>query len=203
MNRLLTTLIVMTALLFLAGCAATPPTVEQKVGQKIVVAEPPAPPAGEIPVPPPRSTEDRDLFAEGLALLNQPDRPDAVKARAVFVSLLERYPQSRWRLAAETFIRLIDEIAASRKEKRRDRLLAEQVRAEQVRAEQVRAEQLRAEWAVAMQENEALQKKLREQTEKLQKEMMSLAQENEKLRKDLQRLKALEIELEKRERMLR
>ena len=193
MNRLLTTLIVMTALLFLAGCAATPPTVEQKVGQKIVVAEPPAPPAGEIPVPPPRSTEDRDLFAEGLALLNQPDRSDQAKARAVFVSLLERYPQSRWRLASETFIRLIDEIAALREKGRRERLLAEHIQAEQIQAERTAAKQ----------ENEALQKKLREQTEKLQKETMSLAQENEKLRKDLQRLKALEIELEKRERMLR
>ena len=54
-----------------------------------------------------------------------------------------------------------------------------------------------------MQENEALQKKLRELTEKLQKETAALVQENEKLKRDLQRLKALEIELEKRERMLR
>ena len=193
MNRLRTTQLLMVALLFLAGCAATAPPAEKTA----VLTKPPAAPA-EKQVTPPRLTEDSDLFAEGLALLNQPDRPDAAKARAVFVSLLERYPQSRWRLAAETFIRLIDDIAASRRENRRDRLLAEQVRAEQVRAEQIRAE-----WAVVMQENEALQKKLREQTEKLQKEMMSLAQENEKLRKDLQRLKALEIELEKRERMLR
>jgi len=193
MNRLLTTLIVMTALLFLAGCAATPPPMEQKVGQKIVVAEPPAPPAGEIPVPPPRSTEDRDLFAEGLALLNQPDRSDQAKARAVFVSLLERYPQSRWRLASETFIRLMDEIAASQEAGRRDRLLAEQSLAEQMQAERTEAKQ----------ENEALQKRLRELTEKLQKETAALVQENEKLKRDLQRLKALEIELEKRERMLR
>jgi len=193
MNRLRITQLLMVALLFLAGCAATAPPAEKTA----VLTKPPAAPA-EKQATPPRLTEDSDLFAEGLALLNQPDRPDAAKARAVFVSLLERYPQSRWRLAAETFIRLIDEIAASRKENQRDRLLAEQVRVEQVRAEQIRAE-----WAMAMQENEALQKKLREQTEKLQKEMMSLAQENEKLRKDLQRLKALEIELEKRERMLR
>ena len=54
-----------------------------------------------------------------------------------------------------------------------------------------------------MQENEALQKKLRELKEKLQTETTALIQENEKLKKDLQRLKALEIELEKRERMLR
>lgn len=185
MNRLQTTLIRMMALLFLAGCAAAPPVVEQQV----VVAKPPAPPIEkEVAPPSPRLTEDRDLFTEGLALLNQPDRADPAKARAVFISLLERYPQSRWRSAAETFIRLIDEIAAAREEGRHERLLAEQVR---------------AELAGAMQENEALNKQLRELTEKLQKETTSLVQENEKLKRDLQRLKELEIELEKRERMLR
>ncbi len=193
MNRLLTILILMAALLFLAGCAATPPAVEQKMEQKIVAAEPAAPPAGEKRVPSPRSTEDRELFAEGLALLNQPDRPDQAKARAVFVSLLDRYPQSKWRAASETFIRLIDEIAVSREEGRRDRLLAERILAEQMQAERTEAQQ----------ENEALQKRLRELNERLQMEMAALVQENEKLKRDLQRLKALEIELEKRERMLR
>ncbi len=188
MNRLLTILILMAALLFLAGCAATPPAVEQKMEQKIVAAEPAATPAGEKRVPSPRSTEDRELFAEGLALLNQPDRPDQAKARAVFASLLDRYPQSKWRAASETFIRLIDEIAVSREEGRRDRLLAEQMQAERTEAQQ---------------QNEALQKKLRELNERLQMEMAALVQENEKLKRDLQRLKALEIELEKRERMLR
>ena len=65
------------------------------------------------------------------------------------------------------------------------------------------AEQVRAEQARALQENEALKKTVRELTERLQTETTALAQENEQLKKDLQRLKALEIELEKRERMLR
>jgi chromosome segregation ATPase len=189
MNRLLRTLFLVAALLFLAGCAATPPTAEHK----LVVAEPPAPTAGEKPVTPPRLTEDRDLFAEGVALLNQPDRSGKAKARAVFASLLEHYPQSRWRSASETFIHLLDEIAASQEKDRRDRL----------QAEQIQAEQLQAERAEAKQENEALEKRLRELTEKYQKETAALVQENEKLKRDLQRLKALEIELEKRERMLR
>ena len=183
MNGLRTTLIRMVALLFLAGCAAAPPAVEQRVA----VAEPPAPPV-EKRVTPPRLTEDRNLFAEGLALLNQPDRPEAMKARAVFVSLLEHYPQSRWRPASETFVRLIDDIEASREEGRHGRLLAEQIR-----------EAL----AGVMQENEALKKEVRELTEKLQKETTAFVQENEKLKRDIKRLKELEIELEKRERMLR
>ena len=39
--------------------------------------------------------------------------------------------------------------------------------------------------------------------ERLQAETAALTQENELLKKDLQRLKLLEIELQKRERMLR
>ena len=39
--------------------------------------------------------------------------------------------------------------------------------------------------------------------ERLQAETAALTQENEQLKKDLQRLKLLEIELQKRERMLR
>jgi hypothetical protein len=183
MNRLQKTLVRMVALFFLAGCAAPAPIVEQK----IVVAEPPAPPV-EQRLTPPRPTEDRDLFAEGLALLNQPDRPDPAKARDVFTSLLRRYPQSRWRLAAESFIRLIDETEASREAGRPDKLLLEK---------------LQAERPAMLRENESLQKTVRELTDKLHTETTSLAQENEKLKSDLRRLKDLEIELEKRERMLR
>jgi len=43
----------------------------------------------------------------------------------------------------------------------------------------------------------------RELKERMQTETAALIQENEKLKTDLRRLKALEIELEKRERMLR
>jgi hypothetical protein len=183
MNRLQTTLVRIVALLFLAGCAAPAPTVEQK----IVVPEPPAPPI-EQGVNPPRLNEDRDIFAEGLVFLNKSDRADPAKARERFTVLLQHYPQSRWRLAAESFIRLIDEIEASREAGRRDQLLREKLRAE-------RSEML--------QEHESLKKAVRELTEKLRTETTSLIQENEKLKRDLQSLKDLEIELEKRERMLR
>jgi cell shape-determining protein MreC len=64
-------------------------------------------------------------------------------------------------------------------------------------------ENLLAERGRLLQENEQLKKNVRELTERQQAEAGSLAQENERLRLDLQRLKALEIELEKRERMLR
>ena len=100
-------------------------------------------------------------------------------------------------MAAETFIRLIDEIAASREEDRRDRLLAEQILAEQVLAEQIQAECWRAG------ERSPAKKASGADGETPEGDDCRLSQENEKLKKDLQRLKALEIELEKRERMLR
>ena len=102
--------------------------------------------------------------------------------------LLERYPESKWRPAAETFVRLIDERDALREVSVQDHLLIETTQGEKARA---------------LQENDHLKKTVRELTEKLQSETAALPQENEQLKKDIQRLKALEIELEKRERTLR
>ena len=115
-------------------------------------------------------------------VLNLPERPDPEKARSIFLSLIQRYPQSRWRPAAEAFIRLIDERDAFREMSRQDRLLVDKTKTEQLRA---------------LQENDRLKKTVRELTEKLQSETAALAQENEQLKRDLQRLKALEIELRK------
>lgn len=136
----------------------------------------------------PLSVEDFDLMSEGIALLNRPDWPDSTKARSVFTSLLQRHPESRWRSAAETFIRLIDEVDVSREMNRQEHLLLDKARAEENRL---------------LQENDDLRKTIRDLTERLQVETAALVQENEQLKKDLLRLKLLEIELQKRERMLR
>lgn len=176
-------------LLLLAGCAAAP-TAEKKreVGNdpavKPVVVKP-----AEKGVKAPLSAEDFDLLSEGIALLSRPDRPDPTVACSVFASLLQRYPQSRWRPAAETFIRLIDEAEVSREMmNRQEHLLLDKAWAEQNRL---------------LQENDSLRKTIRDLTERLQAETAALTQENEQLKNDLQRLKLLEIELQKRERMLR
>jgi len=168
------------ALFFIVGCATAPPAVEKKD-----VAAPAVKPAAAAP---PRLFEERDLLLDGVALLNLPERPDPEKARATFLSLIHRYPQSRWRPAAEAFLRLIDERDAFGEMSRMDRLLIDKTKAERLRA---------------LQENDHLKKAVRELTEKLQSETAALAQENEQLKGDIQRLKALEIELQKRERMLR
>ena len=171
------------AALFLAGCAAAPTAIEKKD-----VAAPAVKPAEESPAAPPRLFAERDLLLDGVALLNLQDRPDPAKARSVFISLIQRYPQSRWRSAAKAFIRLIDERDAFREVSRQDHLLTVKAKAEK---------------AKALQENDHLKKTVRGLTEKLQSETAALTQENGQLKKDIQRLKALEIELQKRERMLR
>ena len=171
-------------MLFLtAGCATAPTIIEKQEAAAPVVKS-----AEEGPTAPPRLFEERDLLLEGVALLNLPERPDREKARSVFLSLRQRYPQSRWRPVAEAFIHLIDEKDAALESSRMDRLLVDKTRAERLKA---------------LQENDQLKKAVRELTEKFQSETAALAQENEQLKRDIERLKALEIELQKRERMLR
>jgi hypothetical protein len=145
-------------------------------------------PPAEARVTPPPIREDRDLISQGIAQLNHPDHPDPAAARVVFASLIARYPESQWRPLAETLVRLIDERDAFREVGLDDRRLREKSDGERSRM---------------LKENEQLKKTVRELTEKLQTGSAALAQENEQLKKDLLRLKVLEIEQEKRERMLR
>lgn len=174
----------MTATLLMAGCAATPAVIEkQEVAAPVEKQAAEAPPEKA-----PRPPEGGELLLEGVKLLNLPDRPEPARARPVFLSLIQLYPRGRWRPAAEAFIRLIDEREAFRETGRLDRLQAETAQAGKARA---------------LQENEALRKSVRELTERLQTETLALAKDNEQLKKDIQRLKALEIELEKRDRTLR
>jgi hypothetical protein len=177
------------AALLMAGCAAAPVVIEKQDVAATAVKTAEETPAA--PEKPPRLFEDRELLLDGVKLFNLPDRPEPSQARPVFVSLIQLYPQSRWRPVAEAFIRLIDEREAFREAGRLDRLRAETAQAEKGRA---------------LQENEALRKTVRELTERLERfqtETLTLAKDNEQLKQDIQRLKALEIELEKRERTLR
>jgi len=171
------------AALFLAGCATAPTAIENTDTAASVIM-----PVEESPAAPPRLYDECDLFLDGVSFLNLPDRPDPEKARSVFVSLIQRYPESRWCSAAEAFIRLIDEKDAFLEANRQDHLLIGQIQWEKTKA---------------LQENDRLKKTIRELTEKLQSETAALTQKNEKLKKDIRRLKDLEIELEKRDKALR
>lgn len=182
MTRLQRTLSWMLTALLMAGCAATVPPAENMDGASAT------PPTVAEQTVPSAQLEDRDLFYEGISYLNRLGRPDPVQARRSFASFIRRYPQSRLRAVAESFIRLIDEGETLREAGRQDHLQKDKLLVERTRL---------------LQENDQLKKKVRELTEKLQTETASLVQENDQLRKDLQRLKSLEIELEKRDRMLR
>lgn len=185
MNRAI--LFWMTAVLLTAGCATAPAVIEKQE-----VAAPAEKAAAEaLPEAVPRPPDGRDLLLEGARLLNLPDRPEQARARPVFLSLLRLYPESRWRPAAEAFIRLIDEREAFREAGLQERLLAETAQADKARV---------------VQEDELLRKTVRELTERLERqraELLALAKDNEQLKQDIQRMKTLEIELEKRERSLR
>ncbi|MDA8126027.1 MAG: hypothetical protein M0009_12660 [Deltaproteobacteria bacterium] len=170
------------AALFLAGCASPAP-IEKGTAGTIGSA-----PSTQERKPASGVAADRALFDEGIALLCGAERPEPAKARSVLNSLIQYYPQSRWRSSAETLVGLIDAAETSRETNQKMQLLTEQLLEERTRT---------------LQEKEQLKKTIRELTEKQQTETQALAQENEQLKKDLQRLKTLEIELEKRERMLR
>lgn len=181
----------MMASFLLAGCAAAPVVVVQNDAAppavvKPVEEKPAAPP--ETLEKPPRIFEDRELLLEGVKRLSLPDRPEPERARSAFLSLVALYPQSRWRPVAEVLIQLIDAGETLREMNRQTQLQADRVTAEKARA---------------LQENEVLKKTIRDLTARLQMETSALSQENEQLKQDIQRLKALEIELEKRERKLR
>ncbi len=171
------------AAFFLAGCATAPTAIEKReVATQAVKA------VEETPIAPAQIFEDRELLLDGVALLRLSERSEQAAARSIFISLIQRFPQSRWRPVAEACIRLIDERDLLREEQSRDRQWIDQAQAEK---------------AKALQENDGLKKAIRDLTDKRQLETAAFAKENDQLKKDIQRLKALEIELEKRERMLR
>lgn len=176
---------------YLAGCAATAPVAVKppEIPDAPLPGRPPepaaAPPAASLP---PAPLADRDQLLEGIAALARGGETDLSAARGIFAALVENHPRSRWRPAAETLMGLIDGGRRAREQMGQERLLKERALAERTRA---------------LQENDQLRKAVRDLTERLQAETAALTQENDQLKSDLQRLKTLEIELQRRERMLR
>lgn len=131
------------------------------------------------------SSPEDDLFREGLSSLKTEGQRQAYdKARSAFENLLRSYPKSKWSEPARRFIALLDELESC------------QQQGSDTCNQMATLEREKAE---AFLENASLRKTLKLTQERLQTE----TQENEALKEDLQRLKNLEIQLEKRERMLR
>lgn len=126
-----------------------------------------------------RGSADAVLLNEGISRLGALDRPaDYAKARASFETLLIRYPQSRWRLLAETFLHILDDLQSARAGTQSD------------------LERLKSE-------NERLNRDIQTLNDRFRAEHALLLQENEKLKQDIELLKKLEVQLDRREKMLR
>ena len=132
---------------------------------------------------------DALLLNEGVSWLGLSDKPaDYVKAKEAFALLMSNHPKSKWRPLAETFIYLIDAIQSA---------LA------QNRTEQAKNQSERDIVEKLQQNKEQLKKDLLILSSKCQADRTSLIQENEQLKKDLELLKKLEVQLDRREKMLR
>lgn len=170
-------LVVTGLLIFLVGACASAPAAPDK-GTGSVIAVVPAEKTGLFTNPP----ADAVMLNEGVSWLGQGDKPaDYAKAREIFTALTKDYSKSRWRPLAETFIRLIDAIQSL----------------------QVKSLSVQDLAGKLQQDNERLKKDIQVFSNRFQAERANLIQENEKLKKDMELLKKLEVQLDKREKMLR
>ncbi|MDX9746527.1 MAG: hypothetical protein WCX84_08680 [Syntrophales bacterium] len=121
-----------------------------------------------------------DLLIEAATALTQPNGTETgngLKARALLARLTQSYPDSKWLNTAEALILLMDLQQACEEKMKGSLRLCEGLLSQKTKCEES--------------ENQCRQETIR------------LLQENEQLKKDLQNLKNLEIELEKRNRGLR
>ncbi len=125
---------------------------------------------------------DAAMINEAMLWLGLSGKPaDYAKARETFAGLTKSYPQSKWRPLAETFIQLIDAIASLQVKNLSVLELAEKLQ----------------------QDNEWLKKDIQALGNRFQADRDNLLLENEQLKKDMELLKKLEVQLDKRGKMLR
>jgi len=143
------------------------------------------PPPGSSPALDEKTPSDKDTFNQGLLYLGgQGQAVDHAKARANFDELLKTYPNSEWRNLSEILIGLIDDIGSCKEKNNAEILLINKLNEEKARL---------------LRENDQLKKESR----RLLEETVKSSLENEQLKKDIGRLKSLEVQLEKRGKMLR
>lgn len=160
--------------LALGACSPSP--------KRVAMPPSPVPPSSSAPTAP--STSDRDLFLEAFSWLGTSTyQADYGRAREQFDRLILFYPQSQWRPYAEAYRKLLDELQATS-----DRVLSDSV---EKRKAQEELDEVKGVLEQFRKSNRLLQEKLQTDTARLQ-------QENEQLRHDLQRLKQLEIEMQRR-----
>jgi hypothetical protein len=163
-------------LLLLGACAAERPSVRKES----VSTAPPDSILGKIhdAVLPDREPSAEDLLHVALTMLNNPDLTDHfVETKTILGRLIQSYPESKWRPAAESLLLFIDRQLACSEKIKGGRTLFDSVVAQKIKCE--------------ASDNQC------------RLEITRILQENEQLKKDLLNLKNLEIELEQRNRGLR
>jgi hypothetical protein len=195
MNRMRLFFICLLISLVNACGAHTPPLPDR-------VAAPPPPPPAKAEIQPVREEKtviqelfagkqikDDDLFLVGLSLLPEAVKKDDYSAVKISLdTLIKSYPESKRIPDANAILRLIGSL-----ESYREKSLSSAASVNKNNADKLRV----------MQEIEQMKKDSRLLTEKSQAEISALQQENEQLKKDIQLLKNLEMQLDKREKLLR
>ena len=133
-----------------------------------------------------RVLSDSELFEEALSYLSISEKePNYNEAKIRLAKLVEQYPKSKWTPGAQALMAGMDKISALQLKLKQEK------------------QKVQTDHAKLNKEMEGLRESTRQAEEKYTAEITKLQQENEQLKNDLQQLKKLEVQLEKREKMLR
>ena len=128
------------------------------------------------------SLSDADIINEALLPLNNSTgNPDYNAAKAKLGIFIQERPKSKWVASAQSLILIINRVLA----------LQEKVKTESVALDKANAEKAK------------LRKDYKNSEERHQAETVKLQQENEQLKNDIALLKKLEIQMDKRGKMLK
>lgn len=169
------------------ACATSAPmaTMDSQITQqqRLAATYPPAPAVAHDAV----SSEETSLFLLALQKISNHDESDLDNAQSSLEFLIKNYPGSKWYDGAQGTLSLLHE------RKNLYRRLAD---------EKARVGKLEYENNCTIREKDKIHEELRGLNEKYQAELFALQQENEQLKKDLQLLKDLELQLNKRGKQL-
>lgn len=133
-----------------------------------------------------KNPSDQALFDEVLSSLrNKEKEPNYMEAKVRLEKLVSQYPHAKWLASAQTLIDCLERILTLETRLKQDKQKAQ--------TEQIKL----------LKEMEGLKESSRLAEDRYTAETLKLQQENEQLRNDIQQLKKLEVQLEKREKMLR
>lgn len=133
-----------------------------------------------------KTPSDKDMYLIALSqILQQEKQPNYQEIRSGLMELIEKHPKSKWSESAQAIIALIDSITVLQADAR-----------DQKKKTQIQQAKL-------IKDNEGLRDQVKLMEETCLPELIRLQQDNQQLRDNFQQLKKLEVQLEKREKMLR